>query len=66
MDVAGAVEDEADEDEEEDEQGLLEDSDEDLDIILEGDTSIPPSSRPSTQPMRFETPRDSVPLGRRN
>jgi len=64
MDVAGAVEDEADEDEEEDEQGLLEDSDEDLDIILEGDTSIPPSSRPSTQPMRFETPRDSVPLGR--
>ncbi|KNZ59779.1 hypothetical protein VP01_1663g4 [Puccinia sorghi] len=64
MNVAGALEDEADEDEEEDEQGLLEDSDEDLDIILEGDTSIPPSSRPSTQPMRFETPRDSVPLGR--
>ncbi|KAA1118774.1 cleavage polyadenylation factor subunit fip1 [Puccinia graminis f. sp. tritici] len=45
-----------------DEQGLLEDSDEDLDIILEGDTSVAPTappSRPSTQPLRFETPCSS-------
>ncbi|KAH9463050.1 hypothetical protein Pst134EA_015137 [Puccinia striiformis f. sp. tritici] len=67
--ATGLVDEEDGEDDEDavDEQGILEDSDEDLDIILEGDTSVAPTappSRPPTQPMRFDTPRDSVPLGR--
>lgn len=68
LQVKGMVGPEAEDDDEGDDgQGQVEESDDDLDIILEGDTShisTAPPSRLPTQPPRFETPRDPPPLAR--